>query len=85
MEQTIATIEKNRMEEIRVGLSEYQGHDLVNLRIYANYDAEDSERKPTKKGVTLRVEKLPELIAALQETQREAEAAGLLKAKAEAA
>lgn len=85
MEKTIATIEKNRLEEVRVGLSEYEGHDLVNLRIWANYDAEDSERRPTKKGVTKKVSKLPELIATLQETQREAEAAGLLKSHGEAA
>ncbi len=69
MEETIATIKKNAIEEVRVALSEYKGHDLVNVRIWANYDASESEKRPTKKGFALRVGQLPELIAALQKAQ----------------
>ena len=68
-DQTIAVIEKNAVEEVRVALSEFCGHELVNVRIWANYDSADSEKRPTKKGVALRIEKLPELIAALNEAQ----------------
>lgn len=82
MEQTIATIEKNQIEEVRVGLSEYQGHDLIGIRIWASYDSADSEKRPTKKGVNLRIGRLPELIAALQEAEREAIEAGLLNPSA---
>ena len=39
----------------------------------------------TKKSVTVKVEKLPELIAALQEAEKQARAAGLLTTKEEAA
>ncbi len=79
MEKVIATIEKNAVEELRIELSEYRGHDLVNLRIWAAYDAPTSEKRPTKKGFALRITQLPSLIAALLEAEREARAAGLIE------
>lgn len=78
MEKHIATIEKSQIEEIRVDLSEYQSLDLIDIRIYANYEPGNTERRPTKKGVSIRVGRLPEIIAALQEAEREAVEAGLL-------
>ena len=78
MEKTVAVIEKNQIEEIRVALSKYQGHDLVGVRIWANYDSANSEKRPTKKGVNLRVDKLPKLITALREAESQAIEAGLL-------
>ena len=68
-----------------MALSEYRGHDLVNLRIWANYDSAGSEKRPTKKGFALRIERLPELIAVLKKAEAEARAAGLLGAETEAA
>ncbi len=78
MDELIATIPKNATEEVRVNLSEYRGSHLVSIRVYANYKSPLDERTPTKKGVALNVKKLPELIVALQEAEREAIAAGLL-------
>jgi hypothetical protein len=85
MEQTIAVIEKNAIEEVHIALSEYRDHDLVSVRIYANYASAEEVKRPTRKGVTLKVEKLPDLIAALQEAEQRARAAGLLTTKDEAA
>ena len=84
-DQTTSIIAKNAMEELRVGISEYRGHHLVNCRIWANYDSPLEERRPTRKGFALRLEQLPELIAALQKAEEEARAAGLLKDAEEAA
>ena len=81
----IATIEKNASEELRVALGEYRGHNLVNVRIWANYDSAGSEKRPTNKGFALRVERLPELIAGLKKAEAEARAAGLLSATTETA
>jgi len=50
--------------EIRVSISHYRGHDLVDLRAFWQPDGED-ELKPTKKGVSFHGEQLPELIGAL--------------------
>ncbi len=73
----IATVPKNGVEEVRVALSSYQGHALVDLRVYAEF-GDDDERRPTKKGVALKVERLPALIGALQAAEAEARARGLL-------
>ena len=78
MEQTVAVIEKNRVEEIRIGLSQYQGHNLVSVRVWADPYAGE-ERIPTKKGITLAVTRLPELIAGLQAAEAAAREAGLIE------
>ena len=78
----IATIEKNRSEELRVALKEYKGRDYLDIRTFIEpYADEGQGRVPTKKGITVPLDKLPELIAALQEAERQARAAGLLDAK----
>ena len=77
MEKHITTFEKNKSEEVRVELSEFNGHDLVAARIYATSRA-DGTRVPTRKGLTLNVRLLPELIEGLQAAEVEARAAGLL-------
>ena len=84
-DQHVATIIKNSTEELRIALSEYRGHHLINCRIWANYDSPLEEKRPTKKGVTLAVAKLPELIEALQEAERQAQVAGLMKEEEKAA
>ena len=61
----IAVMQKNALEEIRVTLERYQGKRLCDIRVYTEYRT-TGETGPTKKGVTVRIEQLPELIAALQ-------------------
>ena len=64
---------------MRVGISEFKGHDMVQVRQWVTpYQGDDSERIPTKNGVSFNVRDLPEVIAALQEAEQEARAAGLL-------
>src|SRR3954447_23542907 len=43
-------IRKNALEEIRVELSEYNGHDLINLRVWADPRNGGAERIPTGAG-----------------------------------
>jgi len=50
----------------------------VDVRIYAEPDDSD-ERRPTKRGIALRVERLPELLEALHQAEEEARKAGLLE------
>ncbi len=75
--QFIATVEKNRSEDVRIALTEYMGADLVDLRIWAAYDGA-GERKATRKGVSLRIGQLPALLRALEAAQEAAERRGLL-------
>lgn len=81
MEQTIVTIRKNSAEEIRVSLTEFKGHHLVNLRVYAEpYEDKGQGRVPTKRGLACSLALLPQLIDALQMAERAAREAGLWEA-----
>ena len=71
---------------MRIALKEFKGYDYVEIRTYVEPYADKGQgRVPTKKSVTLRLEKLAELIAALPEAEKQARAAGLLTTKQEAA
>src|SRR6266576_1763830 len=73
-----SVLRKNMAEEIRVGLSEFNGHDLVNLRVWADPRSGGTERIPTKAGIACNVRLLPELIEALQKAEGAARKVGLL-------
>ena len=76
--RTIATFPKSSAEEVRVSLSKFKGFDLVDARVWADPD-DDGDRRPTRKGLCLRVERLPELLEALRKAEEEARKAGLLE------
>ena len=76
MDKLIATIPKNAREVVRVALSEFEGHPMFSARTY--YDDGSGEYLPGRNGINLKVAMLPALIAALQEAEAEARAAGLL-------
>jgi hypothetical protein len=75
---TIAKFWKNRRrnESVHVTLSEYEGHALVSVRVYAS--GADGCDRPTPKGVSISVRKLPELAAGLARALERAKALGLL-------
>ena len=80
METTIGIIEKSKTEEPRIALKKFKQHDYLDIRTYVEpYADEGQGRVPSKKGITIPVPKLPDLIAALQKAEEEARAAGLLK------
>lgn len=79
MTDHIAVIEKNTLEDVRVSLDEYSGHQLIDVRTYVDFKSGNVEgRGPTKKGVSLNIAKLPDLIAALEDARSEAERRGLI-------
>lgn len=82
--QEVACLTKNSREDVRIALTEFQGLKLVDLRIYAFLSGENGTKYPTKKGLSLRVERLPALIKALRKAEAEAQRQGLLGPKAAA-
>lgn len=55
MNETVSTFDKNKFEEIRIGVKEYKGFDLIDLRVWV--DSKDAGGKvPTAKGLSLNVE-----------------------------
>ena len=61
MDRTV--IEKNSRESIVVSETEYKGNKYVDVRVF--YKDTDGSLKPTRKGVSVRPEKVAELRDAL--------------------
>jgi hypothetical protein len=75
----VATIQKNKREVVHVSLSEFKGTDLIDMRVHVpKPNGAEGEVIPTGKGLALAIGKLPQLRAALDLAQAEAERRGLL-------
>jgi hypothetical protein len=59
MDALVSRIAKNPTEEVRISLTSYRGHDLVDIRVF--YQDEQGEWRPTKRGVSLSVDSFAEL------------------------
>ena len=59
----IHRFEKNGFEEVRVSLTTFKGKEYIDLRAY--FKGDDEEMHPSKKGLTLSLDLLPELEVAL--------------------
>jgi hypothetical protein len=68
MDEVIAQFEKNATEVIRVSLTEYRGRKLVDVRVY--YSDDEGQYRPTKKGVSLAVERYTDFKRALLTLER---------------
>jgi hypothetical protein len=62
-ERLIAEVPKNRRDLIRVTRSTFNGHELVNIRVWTR--APDGTLNPTKAGIAFRAELLDPIIEAL--------------------
>jgi hypothetical protein len=78
-EVLVAVVEKNRTQEVRVYLSAWKGCNLIDVRTYVEPCDMDGERRPTRRGVTLALGRLPELIDGLVAAEREARRMGLIR------
>ena len=61
---TVYTLPRHEGEEIHFELRKYKGRHYVDLRLWFQTDPKD-EFKPTKKGISLAAERLPELVEGL--------------------
>lgn len=78
----IAVLPKNRREALRIALDHYRGTNLVDLRVVVEVSETSGLATPTRKGVAVRLEMLPDLIAALAQAEAKARELGLLEAVA---
>lgn len=70
MQKVIKAFAKNKFQEIRVGISEYQGNDLIDVRVWSKRPDSD-EFTPTAKGVSINVKLYPELKEAVLSLEKE--------------
>jgi hypothetical protein len=68
-EETIVAIIPKKLRthwtNIRVRWSEYKGHRYLDIRVFTEIEGK-VDKVPTKKGVTLRPDLIPELMKALK-------------------
>jgi hypothetical protein len=76
VDHIVSTIRKNAREELRIGLSDFNGYDLANIRVW--FQADDGTMRPGNKGLAFKLAMLPEVIAALQQLETEARRRGLI-------
>lgn len=69
MDKTVATFQKNKFQEVRIGIREFKGNDLVDIRTWTMTQG-SNEMVPTAKGVTINVHLLPELRKALEDVEK---------------
>lgn len=71
----IAELPKNALEVVRVALDTFQGKPVADVRVFTTYKVTGA-MGPTRKGVTIRAEQLPELVRALSKAEAEARTLG---------
>ncbi len=64
MDKTVYTFQKNKFQEIRVGVREFKGNDLIDIRTWTMTQGTE-EMVPTAKGVSINIQLLDELKKAL--------------------
>ena len=66
MSQLVASLQKNSSETIKVQLQTWKNEPYVDIRIWVAGEDGTPGVQPTRKGLTINVELLPDLLAALQ-------------------
>lgn len=69
--QLVHEFRKNSFERVKVELSNYRGIDVIDIRVYYISDVANDEWKPSPKGITMRVDRIPELKKAIDKAHKE--------------
>ena len=70
MDKTVSVFQKNKFQEVRVGIREYKGNDLVDIRTWTMTQG-SNDMVPTAKGISINIHLLPELKKSLEEIEKE--------------
>lgn len=66
-DRLIHSFPKNPLEEIRISLTVFKKKQYIDLRTY--YKGDDGEFRPSKKGINLSVDLLPDLLEAVEKAR----------------
>jgi len=69
MDKTVTVFPKNKFQEVRVGIREFKGNDLVDIRTWTMTQGSE-EMVPTAKGISINIHLLPELKKALESVEK---------------
>ena len=69
MDKTVMVFKKNKFQEIRVGIREFKGNDLIDIRIWTMTQGSE-DMVPTAKGVSLNINLLSDLKKSIEEVEK---------------
>ncbi len=69
-DKVVAKIKKNNKQEVWIGFNVFKGIPLIYLRTFSVFK-EGEELRPTKQGVSVRVEQYPYLLEAIEKLGNE--------------
>ena len=78
MDKTVAVFKKNKFQEVRIGVREFKGNDLIDIRTWTMTQGSE-EMVPTAKGVSINIGLLQDLKKALAEVEKVLKDNGMLK------
>jgi hypothetical protein len=70
VEKDVASFQKNKYQDVKFRVSEYQGNDVIDIRIWTQPPQGD-EKVPTGKGININVRLYPQLKAAVEKLGKE--------------
>ena len=82
MDEVIYKFRKNSREEVRVSIRKFEGRDYLDIRAWVEKESGHGEFTPTRKGLTLSIYVLPELLKGMNALEEELVQRGLLKPQA---
>ena len=77
MDKTVSVFRKNKFQEVRVGIREFKGNDLIDIRTWTMTQGSE-EMVPTAKGVSINIHLLDELKKAVAEVEKELKSNGMI-------
>ena len=69
MDKTITSFKKNKFQEIRIGIREFKGHDLIDIRTWTMTQGTE-EMVPTAKGVSINIHLTEESRKSIDEVEK---------------
>lgn len=77
MEKDVAVFEKNKYQDVKIRISEYQGNDVIDIRIWTQ-PPQGEEKVPTGKGININVKLFPKLKEAVAKLEQDLKEGNLL-------
>ena len=77
MEKDVAVFEKNKYQDVKIRISEYQGNDVIDIRIWTQ-PPQGEEKVPTGKGININVRLFPKLKEAIEQLEKDLKDSGLI-------
>ncbi|MFC1549148.1 transcriptional coactivator p15/PC4 family protein [Candidatus Omnitrophota bacterium] len=77
MEKDVAVFEKNKYQDVKIRISEYQGNDVIDIRIWTQPPQGD-DKVPTGKGININVRLFSKLKEAVEKLEKELKDSNML-------